>query len=108
MKLYINNFSGTGVPLLRDLQNHVTPQYATYWRKIGVQLGLLSGALDIIEHDNHHKATPCCDAMLSKWLEVDHTATWSKLIDVIQSPAVSHSGTIPCIELCNLVLTLHC
>ncbi|XP_065897633.1 E3 ubiquitin-protein ligase TRIM71-like isoform X2 [Dysidea avara] len=89
----LDKFRGTGVPLLRDLQNHVTPQYAAYWRKIGVQLGLLSGALDIIEHDNHHKATPCCDAMLSKWLEVDHTATWSKLIDVIQSPAVSHSAT---------------
>ena len=72
-----NNFTEVvGFPLLRDLQNHFTPQYAAHWRKIGIQLHLQSGTLDIIEHDNHHKAIPCCDAMLSKWLEVDQTVNY--------------------------------
>jgi len=80
--------------LLRDLQNHFTPHYAAHWRKIGVQLQLSSGTLDIIERDNHHKAVPCCDAMLSKWLELDHTATWSKLLD-IESTTFFPSGNMP-------------
>ena len=81
-----------GAPLLKDLHNHITPHYAAKWRDIGVQLRLPKGALDIIEHDNHHKAIFCCNSMLEKWLEVDHDVTWSKLLDVIQSPAVSHAA----------------
>ena len=56
---------------------------------IGTQLGLPSGTLDIIEHDNCHKASSSCNAMLKKWLEVDKSATWNKLLTVIHSPAVS-------------------
>ena len=76
-------------PSLRDLQHHFTPQYAAQWRVIGTQLGLPSGRLDIIEHDNCDKAIPCCNAMLRKWLQVDITASWGKLFTVIESPAVS-------------------
>ena len=79
-------------PLQKDLQQCFTPQYAAQWRVIGTQLGLPSGTLDIIEHDNHDKALPCCNAMLKKWLQVDTTASWSKLFTVIESPAVSCSA----------------
>ena len=79
-------------PSQRDLQLYFTPQYAVQWRVIGTQLGLPSGALDIIEHDNHYKAKECCNAMLRKWLQVDTTASWSKLFTVIESPAVSCSA----------------
>ena len=71
-----------------DLQNVITPKYAALWKVIGMQLSLPSGVLDIVEHDNYHRAIPCCNAMLEKWLEVDNSATWKKLLSVIQSPAV--------------------
>ena len=82
----------SSTPLLKDLQQCITPQYATQWRVIGTQLGLPSGALDVIEHDNHDKAIPCCNAMFKNWLQVNTTASWSKLFTVIESPAVSCSA----------------
>jgi len=77
-------------PLLKDLYENITPQYATDWKVIGSLLGLPREELKIIEHDNYHKAVPCCNAMLEEWLEVDHLASWNKLLSVIQSPAVSN------------------
>ena len=59
---------------------------------IGTQLGLPTGILDIIEHDNHYKARECCNAMLKEWLQVDTTASWEKLFTVIESPAVFSSA----------------
>ena len=79
---------------LKDLHNHVTPNYATHWRVIGTQLGLSTGTLDIIEYDNRDKAVPCCNAMLEKWLDVDSTASWNKILSVIQSPSVSSGQTL--------------
>ena len=75
-------------PLLKDLYQHITPQYAADWEAIGTLLGLPSATLDIIEHDNRDKAKQCCNAMLRKWLQVDTTASWGKLFTVIESPAV--------------------
>jgi len=77
------------IPQLKDLYECITPQYATEWKVIGALLGLPREELKIIEHDNYrHKAVPCCNAMLEEWLEVDPTASWNKLLTVIQSPAV--------------------
>ena len=85
-------------PLLKELHQHITPQYAADWKVIGTQLGLPSGTLDIIEHDHKHKATHCCDAMLEVWLEVDATASWRKLFSVIESPSVANTdkGSYEC------------
>lgn len=85
----------TSVPLLKDLYNYITPQYATKWKEIGTLLDLPTGTLDIIENDNVHKAVHCCNSMLNKWLKVDETASWEKLFAAIESPAVSctsHNG----------------
>ena len=79
-------------PLLKGLHHYITPQYAVQWRVIGTQLGLPTGTLDVIEHDNHYKARECCNAMLKEWLQVDTTASWRKLFTVIESPAVSYSA----------------
>ena len=75
-------------PLLKELHQHITPQYATHWKVIGTQLGLPPEALNIIEYDNMHKAVDCCNGMLKKWLEVDTNASREKLFGVIESPAV--------------------
>ena len=86
------NFVSTTVnttPLLKDLLQYITPQYAPQWRVIGTQLSLPTEILDIIEHDNMNKVVHCCNAMLRRWLEIDPTACWRKLFTVIESPAVS-------------------
>ena len=56
---------------------------------IGTLLSVPSGTLEIIKYNNHDKAEPCCDAVLEKWLEVDPSASWEKLLKVIKSPAMS-------------------
>lgn len=80
------------IPSLRELRRYVTPDYAAQWRMLGTLLGLHTERLEIIEHDNFKKAMPCCNAMLSKWLEIDTTPTWKKLLTVIKSLAKSKSG----------------
>ena len=81
-------------PELKDLYQHITPQYAIQWKVIGTLLSLPSEALGIIEQDNHHKAESCCNAMLKKWLQVDTTAAWGKLFTAIESSAMSRSEVI--------------
>ena len=76
-------------PLLKDLHNYIVPVYATRWRVIGTQLGLPNGRLDIIEYNHSNDVERCCISMLDEWLNIDTTASWGKMITVIESPAVS-------------------
>ena len=76
---------------MRNLYQHITPRYATQWRVIGTLLDLPSETLNIIEHDHRDKAKRCCNAMLEKWLQMDTTASWGKLLTVIESSAVSNA-----------------
>ena len=80
-------------PLLKDLYQHITPQYATEWKVIGTLLDLPSGELKAIEAGYPTNVKWCCNQMLEKWLEVDTTASWKKLLIVIESSAVSCSAT---------------
>ena len=70
-------------PLLKDLQNLVTPHYAANWIDMGLQLGIPDGTLRLIEKD----CQKCC-TMFSKWLQRDVNASWSKLIKAINSAAI--------------------
>ena len=79
-------------PLLKDLYQHITPQYAADWKVIGTLLGIPSATIDVIERDNNYKARECCNAMWIEWLQVDTTTSWRKLFTVIESPAVSCSA----------------
>ena len=76
-------------PLLKDLYQHITPQYAADWKVIGTLLGLPNGELNAIEAGYATNVKWCCNQMLQKWLEMDTTASWGKLLTVIESPAVS-------------------
>ena len=81
--------SCTKKPHLNDLQNCITINYAARWREIGTGLELTQGRLEIIEAD-HNKSEKKCNAMLSYWLmEKADSATWKKLLSVLDSPAVS-------------------
>jgi len=79
----------TTTPLLKDLYEHITPQYAADWKEIGTLLGVPSGELRNIEADFPTDVKRCCNKMLEEWLELDPSASWRKLIKVIESPAVS-------------------
>ena len=70
-------------PTPKDLQECITPRYATSWREIGIQLDLTNETLSIIHDDNPLNARRRCNAMLSKWLEVDTNASWQKLFNAI-------------------------
>ena len=83
----------TSIPELKDLYQHITPQYAADWEVIGTLLGLPSGELKAIEAGYPTNVKWCCNQMLKKWLEVDPTASWGTLFAVIESPAVS-SGQV--------------
>ena len=76
-------------PLLKDLYQPITPQYASDWKVIGTLLGLPSGELKAIEAGYPTNVKWCCNLMLKNWLELDTTASWNKLFTVIESPAVS-------------------
>ena len=76
-------------PSLKDLVGYITPQYAADWKLIGTLLGLPSGELKAIEAGWPTNVKWCCNQMLEKWLEVNATASWKKLQNVIESSAVS-------------------
>ena len=76
-------------PLLKDLCRHITPRYAADWKAIGTLLNLPTGELKAMEAGWPTNAKWCCNQMLEKWLEMDITASWRKLLTVIESPSVS-------------------
>ena len=79
-------------PLLKDLYQHITPQYAADWKMIGTLLGLPSRILDTIETKYPTNFKWCCNQMLEVWLKMDNTASWGKLLTVIGSLAVFYSS----------------
>ena len=78
-------------PLLRDLADVVTPHYAAKWRVIGFLLGLSQSALDIIEYDRGRSAINCCIEIWGKWLDSDTSATWRKVLKVLENKAVTET-----------------
>ena len=81
-------FTVDKIPELKELQNLITPYYAHCWKEIGIGLNLPYGTLEIIEA-NYSKVEQRCTNMLARWLQKDVNATWEKLIEVIDSPAVT-------------------
>jgi len=90
--LLYNHFTCTFVaPLLKELYEHITPQCAADWKVIGSLLGLPIGELKAIAAGNPTNFKWCCNTMLERWLDVDRTATWKKVLVAINSPALSSS-----------------
>ena len=82
---------------MKDLNRHIIEQYAVNWESLGLELGLENYHIDNIFSNNSHNVIACCRQMLSKWLEIDTSATWGKLDDAINirlpSPT-THTGTL--------------
>ena len=76
-------------PLLKQLQNLVTPYYAASWKEIGLQLGIAQGILQTKEINFQTDVERCCAEMFTEWLDTDVTASWGKLLQAVYSPAVT-------------------
>ena len=59
---------------------------------MGKLLNIPNGELDIIEYDHSESVTKCCNEMLTKWLDIDVTASWQKLLIAINLHTVTCSG----------------
>ena len=90
-------------PRLKDLFNIVTPDYAAQWKVIGTLLDISTGRLNGIERSFPANAFWCCNRMLEIWLEIDTSASWKKLIQVIDSPAVMAAGVFSSTTATNIV-----
>ena len=71
---------------------HITPRYASHWKEIGVLIGIPIEEIKAIEHGHPTMPKVCCNEMLTKWLECDKNASWSKVFAAIYSPAISSSS----------------
>jgi len=92
------------VPFLKDLYEHITPQYAADWKVIGALLDVPRGEIRAIEAGNPTNTKWCCNSMLESWLELDTGATWRKMFCAIESPAVSNVYNSDYLGLCSLLL----
>lgn len=79
-------------PQLKDVDEHVTPLCAPDWKEMGTKLNIPYGELRIIEADNPRSVKECFIKMLNKWLDIDCTASWEKLLTAIKSLAVACSN----------------
>ena len=92
LHIFVSSTIVNTTPLLKDLYQHITSQYAKDWKVIGTLLGLPSGILDTIEAEYPIDAKWCCNRMLEVWLNIDNTASWGKLVTIIGSSAVFYSS----------------
>ena len=76
-------------PKQKDLCSLITPEYAAHWKVIGSLLGISINILDEIKRTFPNSVILSCNTLWSRWLERDADASWKKLIQVIDSPAVA-------------------
>ena len=72
---------------------------------MGTLLGLPSGELKATEAAWPTNVKWCCNQMLQKWLEMDPTASWEKLLAAIESPALKD---LPAHEVINALDKSEC
>ena len=84
----------------------ITPSHAAKWKVIGTLLGRSNGELNSIEAGYPTNLEWCCNKMFEKWLDTDTEASWTKINEAIDSPAVSShqplTGTSNLMLLCHL------
>ena len=65
-------------PHMKELHRYLT-DYCEFWRPTGLNLGLESSVLGLIEANNLHQQRKCFRKTLERWLQQDVQATWCKL-----------------------------
>ena len=65
---------------MKDINGYVTRKHAADWKEIGIELGLQSATLNIIERNNPLKCEDSFQAMIDKWIEsTTENITWRAL-----------------------------
>ena len=80
--------TGGNKPQIRDLYSDIVPVWNTKWRELGVAIGIPSHELETISinHAYHpRRCEECCRVVLSRWLEIDTTASRKKIDEAINS-----------------------
>ena len=89
---------GDNRPTLAELYNLVAPKFSAVWEKFGAALGLDQAQLSIISNNNAynpHRSEGCCREMLTKWLQVNTSASWSVLEDAVKTIMASGDPISP-------------
>ena len=76
-------------PQMKDLQNIITPNYASCWKELGIQLDIPVETLRCIEKAYPTDLFRCCNDMLIHWHQYDAEGSWNKVINAIESPAIA-------------------
>ena len=76
-------------PQIKDLQNLITPVYASLWEEIGFQLNIPAGILEAIKIAYPTNPEWCCNKMWVRWCDYDTDASWHKVLKAIHSPAIT-------------------
>jgi len=67
-------------PMMKDLNRYVIRKHANNWYDVGLELGLETDVLDIIDSDHHQQCVTCFRKTLDKWLNLNtDDATWNTL-----------------------------
>ena len=72
---------------MRDLHINIIRQYATLWKRLGVELGLKDHDINNISENNiNHprRVEMCLTAVLELWLREVSSPTWGKLEDAVK------------------------
>ena len=81
-----NEFTTTSdraTPTASNLLRELMP-LAADWKTIGTLLEVPDGTLDVIQHDNPHRARDCLREMLREWLKGDTSPSWEKVVEAVK------------------------
>ena len=90
--LFDNLCKGDDIPTFSELHKCIVPKFSAVWEKLGAALSLDKNQLAIISKNNAynpHRSEDCCRDMLTKWLQVNTSATWSVLEDAAKTIMVT-------------------
>ena len=75
----------------RPSLKEIVLKFASKWERLGRQLNIENCLLQNIEKNNPHDCEECCSDMLSKWQEMNRSASWGDLIDALDKLAASQN-----------------
>ena len=78
-------------PTAKKLQR-ICCQIAHMWKSVGVELGLETCCLDIIEADHPKSCEDACFCMLLKWKQQDINASQQVLYEAIEKCKANRKG----------------
>ena len=73
------------------LQRHVVPLVTSKWYRLGVELfdERERHKLDTIETNHKNNVDESCFEMFRTWLQTDTNATWSRIVEALESPGIN-------------------